>query len=162
RFRIATDQRVLTAESLAITTGGCSFPGSGTTGDGYSWAAGLGHTIFPPRPALVPVTTDAAWVHALKGLTVPDAQVSGHERPASSISQAAQRDTGRGSDALARRRGSFLFTHFGLSGPAVLDVSRAITVHADPAALDLSCDFLPHVSEHELDEHLRENASSAG
>src|SRR4029450_10574706 len=82
RFEIRTDCRLLTAESLAITTGGCSYPGCGTTGDGYHWAAKLGDTIVPPRPALVPIETSLAWVHDLKGVTIPDVAVSVVERAA--------------------------------------------------------------------------------
>ena len=71
--------------SVILTPGGQSYPGCGTTGDGYAWAAALGHTIVPPRPALVPLRTDAAWVHAsCKGITIPDVlvQVIAGERPA--------------------------------------------------------------------------------
>src|SRR5262245_12081820 len=80
RFEIRTDRRMLTAHALAITTGGCSYPGCGTTGDGYPWAAKLRHTIVPPRPALVPVETSLAWVHNLKGITIPDVAVKVVER----------------------------------------------------------------------------------
>jgi hypothetical protein len=55
-----------------------------------------------------------------------------------------------------------LFTHFGLSGPAVLDVSRAITGHHQPAALDLVCDFLPDQPDAAFDEMLRHEAQAAG
>src|SRR5436190_1319190 len=61
-FRIATAARHITAAALAITTGGCSYPGCGTTGEGYDWGAKFGHTVVPARPALVPVETSAAWV----------------------------------------------------------------------------------------------------
>ena len=59
-------------EKLIVTTGGKSYPGCGTTGDGYGWLAQLGHTIRRPRPALVPLTSDEAWIHELSGVTVPD------------------------------------------------------------------------------------------
>src|SRR6185437_3345865 len=61
RFQIATAKRTLTASAIVVTTGGCSYPGCGTTGDGYGWAADFGHTIVPARPALVPIETDLAW-----------------------------------------------------------------------------------------------------
>ena len=59
-FALTTPQRVVSAARVILTTGGQSYPGSGTTGDGYRLAAQFGHTIVPPRPALVPITTDAA------------------------------------------------------------------------------------------------------
>ncbi|HQU46280.1 MAG TPA: aminoacetone oxidase family FAD-binding enzyme, partial [Pirellulales bacterium] len=58
-FMLTTAKRKLTTEKVLITTGGQSYPGSGTSGDAYAWAAAFGHTIVPPRPALTPVTTDA-------------------------------------------------------------------------------------------------------
>lgn len=157
-FTITTDRRALTAESLAITTGGCSYPGSGTTGDGYAWAAKFGHTIIPARPALVPITTNVDWVRELKGITVPDVAVTVEERPPESLKEAAASK----SCPLASRRGSFLFTHFGMSGPVALDVSRAITAHPQPSTLDLVCDFLPALSDTEFDKKLQDDAREAG
>jgi predicted Rossmann fold flavoprotein len=158
RFHVTTDRRVLTAAALAITTGGCSYPGCGTTGDGYRWAAEFGHTIVPPRPALVPVETSLAWVLDLKGISVADVAVSVVERGVP--------DTGAGAGdrkrPLVSRRGSFLFTHFGVSGPAVLDVSRAVTGHPRPTSLDLVCDFLPSVSSAELDGRLQQRSAAEG
>ena len=54
----------------------------------------------------------------------------------------------------AQRRGSFLFTHFGFSGPAVLDVSRTITQHPRPKTLQLTCDFVPHLTVAELRDQI--------
>src|SRR5439155_9803383 len=57
-FAVVTPQSTLAARRVILTTGGRSYPGSGTTGDGYRLAAAFGHTIVLPRPALTPVTTD--------------------------------------------------------------------------------------------------------
>ena len=157
-FEVTTGRRVLSAATLAITTGGCSYPGCGTSGDGYLWAAKFGHTIVPPRPALVPVETNLAWVHELKGITVADVSVAVVERGTSDPAANA----GRLRRPLAARRGSFLFTHFGFSGPVVLDVSRAITGHPQPSALDLVCDFLPALADAEFDNQLRQRAAAEG
>src|SRR5436190_801533 len=59
---LTTSQRVLHTTRMILTTGGQSYPGSGTTGDGFRFAAQFGHTIVPPRPALVPLTSPAPWV----------------------------------------------------------------------------------------------------
>jgi predicted Rossmann fold flavoprotein len=143
-FRLVTPLRTLEAEKVILTVGGQSYPGSGTTGDGYAWARQLGQTIVPPRPALVPITTDAAWVKSLQGITVPDVVVRVVHRDAET-------------NVLAERRGSFLFAHFGLSGPAILDVSRVLSDRAPEAlaALQLECDFLPALRESHLDDWLR-------
>src|SRR5262245_9470072 len=74
-FSIVTPARALFAPKVIITTGGQSYPGSGTTGDGYAIAAKFGHTIVPPRPALVPITVDAPWTAELRGITLPDTRV---------------------------------------------------------------------------------------
>lgn len=159
RFQVTTSLRELTCDSLLITTGGKSYPGSGTTGDGYAWAATFGHTIIPPRPALVPITTDAPWVKALTGLTIPDVGVAVVQRTSPATGDNSPRST---SPVLAIARGSFLFTHFGLSGPVVLDVSRAVTAHADPRALDLICDFLPETKGETLEKQLQQDAAADG
>src|SRR5207249_11539999 len=125
------------------TTGGQSYPGSGTTGDGYRIAARFGHTIVPPRPALVPLTVAAPWVPELRGVTLPDVAVRILE----------------GDQALASRRGSLLFAHFGLSGPVVLDVSRAVSGHPQPSRLVLEIDLFPGLRPEELDERLRQAAA---
>jgi predicted Rossmann fold flavoprotein len=154
-FHVQTAARTITAHNLIITVGGKSYPGSGTTGDGYAWAAALGHTIVPPRPALVPLTASEAWVHSLSGVTVPDVGLS-----LAVVSAAG--GCGWKSKPRPEARGSFLFTHFGLSGPSVLDISRHITALADPTSAQLVCDFLPGLSADELDQQLRQAASADG
>jgi predicted Rossmann fold flavoprotein len=143
---LTTPTRTLLARRVVLTTGGQSYPGSGTTGDGYRLAAALGHTIVPPRPALVPLTVDAPWVAGLRGVTLPDAAVRVLEGPA----------------VLASRRGSMLFAHFGLSGPVILDVSRAVSGRDRPQELQLELDLLPSWKESDLDEHLRRAALASG
>lgn len=149
-FRVVTSLRELEAARLVITVGGQSYPKSGTSGDGYAWAAALGHTIVPPRPALVPLTTAAAWVRELSGVTIPDVALR-------LVLRGEQPDK-----PLDTRRGSLLFTHFGLSGPVVLDISRGVTALADPAAADVHCDFLPEEPQQQLDERLRTSAAGGG
>jgi predicted flavoprotein YhiN len=133
---------------VIITVGGQSYPRSGTAGDGYAWAAALGHTIVPPRPALVPLTTDAAWVKAISGVTVPDVALS-----------IASPDAKKPLDT---RRGSLLFTHFGLSGPVALDISRTVTAADDPSSLTLALDFLPDQRAEQLDALIRDAAAREG
>jgi predicted Rossmann fold flavoprotein len=155
-FLLITSGRVLTAGKVILTSGGKSYPGSGTTGDGYRLAAKLGHTIVPPRPALAPVTVDAPWVRALKGITVPDVAVRVLESGPADAPRSGK------TSVLATRRGSFLFTHWGLSGPVVLDVSRVISGHPQPRQLAIECDFLPAIKDADLDALLRESAAAAG
>ncbi len=154
-FELRTAKREIVARNLVITTGGQSYPGSGTTGDGYRFAAELGHTIVPPRPSLVPITTDEVWVRELRGITIPDVLVRVVEPAAADAKSTKPK-------VLAERRNSLLFAHFGLTGPAALDVSRAVSGHASPRSLRLVCDFLPNLKQHEFDEQLRAAATDAG
>jgi predicted Rossmann fold flavoprotein len=145
-FALTTPHRVIGAAKVILTSGGQSYPGCGTTGDGYGFVQRLGHMTVPPRPALVPVTVGVAWVAELRGITIPDASV-------------------RVLDAekwLANRRGSLLFAHFGLSGPVVLDVSQAVSSHPQPHTLILELDLLPAMKEAPLDEYLRNESLASG
>jgi predicted flavoprotein YhiN len=168
-------RNTLMAEKVVLATGGRSYPGCGTTGDGYRWAAALGHTIVTPRPALVPVSTHARWVLDLQGITIADAEVTVVEADAVTALTPCPSPGGRGEipvhpspgnqrqvRCFARRREAVLFTHWGLSGPAVLDVSRAISGHPQPQKLVLLCDFLPDTSEEALGALLQHECSLAG
>lgn len=138
----------LITQNLILATGGRSYPACGTTGDGYRWAAALGHTIIPPRTALVPIATHAAWVTALQGITIADVRVK----------------VGRVGDSsyLTEARGSFLFTHFGVSGPVVLDVSRAVSGYDEPQSLVLVCDFRPDMTADAIEAFLLRECAAAG
>ncbi len=181
RFEVTTSRRRLTATRVLITTGGQSYPGCGTTGDGYGWAEAFGHTVTPRRPALVPITTTAAWVAELSGITLPDVTVSlwdpalvssarcrtpgadGWPAPPSSSGVGVPRSLpARAAESRATRRGSLLFAHFGLSGPAALDVSRVVSGHAEPRTLQLTCDLVPAVAEPALAAQLRDSLQAAG
>jgi predicted Rossmann fold flavoprotein len=146
-FRVYTSSRTLTAARVLITTGGKSYPGCGTTGDGYAIAQKFGHTIVPTRPALVPLTVQPEWIGELRGITIPDVVL---------------RVFPPEGKPLAQRRGSMLFAHFGLSGPAPLDVSRAVSGHPAPATLTLEADFLPNESEVAFAEFLQTESLASG
>ena len=145
-FVLTTPRRILTTTCVILTTGGQSYPGSGTTGDGYVITARFGHTIVPPRPALVPITVDAPWVADLRGVTLPDVRVRIMENK----------------EVLQGARGSLLFAHFGLTGPVVLDLSRVVSGHPRPRSLGLEMDLLPTWKETDLDEHLRVETAASG
>jgi predicted Rossmann fold flavoprotein len=145
-WRLTTPRRVVEANRVVLTTGGLSYPGSGTTGDGYGYAAALGHTIVPPRPALAPLTVACPWVADLRGVTLPDTSLTLLE----------------GTKILAQRRGALLFAHFGLTGPVALDVSRGVSRHERPTTLRLEIDLLPGVKEQEIDDWLRQESLASG
>ena len=146
-FAVATALRTFTADKVVVTTGGLSYPGCGTTGDGYQFAAKFGHTIVRTRPSLVPVTVQADWVKELSGVTLPDVGVK--------VIDPANK-------SLAGRRGSLLFAHFGLSGPVALDVSRAVSGHGTPNQLSLEVDLLPGTPEPAFADWVRTEPAAQG
>lgn len=154
-FRISAGSRTVNSQSVILTTGGQSYPGCGTTGDGYPWATDFGHTLVPRRPALVPLTSDAPWIPPLRGITVPDVVVRIYRLDEAKANGAPDRE-------LVQTRGSFLFTHFGLSGPAVLDASRAVSAHPPPAVLAAECDLVPDIAPPALAENLKRDAGLNG
>ena len=134
-------------KNVILATGGLSYPATGSTGDGYAVAKTLGHTIVPPRPALVPVETVEAFTKGLQGLSLTGVDVtvvSGRKR-------------------IASESGDLIFTHYGISGPAVLSLSGAIVEHLDrkePVAVSIN--LKPALDRPGLEELLiREFAGSS-
>ena len=146
-FAVRLPDETVTARRLVIAVGGQSYPSCGTAGDGYTIARRFGHGIVEPRPALVPIRVEAGWVPELKGLTVPDAR-------AAILGPSGGRP-------LLERREAVLFAHFGLTGPAILDVSRAVARHDGPGRTSLVLDFAPDDRPETLDAGLR-SASRVG
>jgi predicted Rossmann fold flavoprotein len=148
-FRLVTAQQSLSVGKVIVTTGGQSYPRCGTSGDGFRWARALGHNLVMPHVALTPITTSVAWIPLLKGITIPDVRISVVA-------------SGPSSRPLAECRGSLLFAHFGLSGPAALNVSRAVSAQADPRSVEIQCDFLPAISAADLETQVRQETAASG
>lgn len=150
---VTTAMRTIRAGRVIVTTGGKSFPGCGTTGDGWQWARELGHTIIPTFPALVPLETSDDWVKNLQGVTLPDVGLC--------VTDVATGTTKK-QKPLQATRNSLLFTHFGLSGPGVMDLSRVITPELGKTRHFVQCDFLPETSADELSHWLDSACREAG
>lgn len=144
RWSIQLDDRKIESSQLLICCGGLSYPECGTTGDGYSWAKQFGHTVTSTYPALTPLLSPAAWVHELKGITLPDASVQ--------VVHAQKKVK----DPRAFCRGGFLWTHFGFSGPAPMNVSRTISSLEEPHKSCLLIDLVPDSDEQRLTEQLQQ------
>lgn len=133
--------RSLVASRVILATGGKALPKSGSDGQGYSIAKSLGHTMTPRIfPALVPLTTpDGHFLRELSGVSVPAEVIV----------------AGAGAKPIVSFTNSVLFTHFGLSGPAILDASRylADARHADPRAT-LVLNFAPGLAPVDVDQTL--------
>lgn len=146
-FVVHLPQREIAARKLIVTTGGESFPGCGTTGDGYAWLTALGHRLNSPRPALVPIRIDDSWARDLSGVTIPDVRVQLRFGDPGGKQECK-------ADARDVDRGSFLFTHKGCSGPVVLNVSRGVTDPVRNQPKHLICDWLPEIPEETIRQAL--------
>lgn len=163
QFKITTDSTTFRARKLILTTGGQSYPGCGTTGDGYPWAEQFGHSIVTTVPALAPLICHQEWVHELKGITVEDAELSLWHAAQPAGKQKQKRKP------LDTRRGPLLMTHFGFSGPTVMNLSRTVAQHeaamrdaSETTQLLMRCDFLPNVTEESLADRFRSQKQASG
>jgi len=115
-------QKIL-AEKLIIATGGMSYPPTGSTGDGYKFAKHLGHTIIEPKASLVPLVTLESWPGELAGTSLDNVKITASFR---------RKVSPKGSKKKIVVTGLMLFTHDGIGGPAVLELSRLITDFLPP------------------------------
>jgi len=140
-------RRTYRAPAVILTTGGASYPGTGSSGAGYRLAEAVGHTIVPVRPALVPLETAGDTAQALQGLSLQDVAVSvwfkGKKR--------------------GEITGEMLFTHFGVSGPAVLSLSgQVVDARLAGHRVSLGIDLFPGLEEDELDRQLLRSIDAHG
>lgn len=132
------DGDFIEATSVIVATGGLSYPSTGSTGDGFRWAKGLGHTIVPVRPSLVPMETKEKWVKGLQGLTLKNINVTAYIN---------------GGKKIREEFGEMLFTHFGVSGPVILTLSRFIYDNLKDG-VHLRVDTKPALSFEKLDQRI--------
>lgn len=136
---VLKDGSFIPSSSVIIATGGLSYPETGSTGDGYRFARELGHSIVPPKPSLVPLETEDAWVRKLQGLTLKNI----------SIKVLDNKDT-----IVYQDFGEMLFTHFGVSGPVILSASSHMR-DIDNNKYRIIIDLKPRLNEEELDKRIQ-------
>ena len=127
------------ADAVILCTGGLSYPGTGSDGDGYRFAAALGHTVTPTRPSLVPLVAEGDLCARLQGLSLRNVGL-----------RVADRKTGR---IVYEDFGELLFTHFGLSGPTILSASAHLSDIA-PGKYEVRIDLKPALDRQKLDARL--------
>jgi predicted Rossmann fold flavoprotein len=135
---ILSDHSVYTAHNIIIATGGKSRPDTGSTGDGFLWLTELGHTVIAPDPSLVPVAVKEPWIADLAGLTLPEVKLSIYEE----------------SKKVLSKTGRLLFTHVGVSGPMVLNLSKTIGELLPYGEVRLVLDLFPKSDHGTLDAEL--------
>jgi len=130
--------RVIRAKNYILATGGTSHPETGSTGDGYAWLRTLGHTVSEAKAALVPVAVKDARVKRAAGVALKNAKLTLFQNE---VKQAS-------------RAGKILFTHVGLSGPAVLNMSRDVGELLKYGAVFIEIDLLPDMGYEKVNEAL--------
>jgi predicted Rossmann fold flavoprotein len=136
-----------TSKAVILCTGGCSYPATGSNGEGYKLVKQLGHSIEPVIPALVPVETEGNIAGQLQGLSLKNVKaiiwVNGKK--------------------LKEEFGEMLFTHFGLSGPIILTLSRFIVDSLrNKNQVEISIDLKPALDEQKLDTRLQRDLNENG
>ena len=133
---VRTEDGVCYGRCVIVCTGGCSYPLTGSTGDGYSMATAMGHEVTAVRGSLVPLEEDGTWCAQMQGLSLRNVAVQLRNSKGKSVYEDF---------------GELLFTHFGLSGPTILSASA----HMKPGdSYTISIDLKPALDEQKLDQRI--------
>ncbi|NUN69256.1 MAG: aminoacetone oxidase family FAD-binding enzyme [Bacteroidetes bacterium] len=145
-YNVQTNRDIVRSRRVIVATGGASYQKTGTTGDGYRWLRSLGHSIVQPRPALAPIMLNPVPPAAWQGTPVRDGALL-----------AVAEDTVTGAaETAAQWNGDLLITHFGLSGPAALEVSHHAFVAMEKGKrVTMVIDFFPERTADQMEEWLR-------
>lgn len=131
---------VVRAHACVVATGGTSRPETGSTGEGFAWLAQLGHTIIPNNFALVPLALAHSWLPTVAGITLPDVKLT-------VLADGKKQSS---------HRGKLLFTHVGVTGPMVLNVSGAAGELLGHSTVVLAIDLFPEQDAGALKAFLQE------
>ena len=133
---VETNDGLYFAKSFILATGGLSHPETGATGDGFNWLKDLGHEVKTPSPNIVPIAVRDAWVKSLAGVTLSFMKITFFLEGKKQFSKI----------------GKILFTHFGLSGPLILNSSRKVSDLLQSGLVRAYIDVFPDTNEGKLEE----------
>lgn len=128
------------AKKFILATGGKSRPETGSTGDGFVWLKNLGHRVTEPSASLVPIAIKDTWVKKLQGVPLENTKIT--------VLQNGEKQ--------ATKKGKILFTHFGLTGPTILNMSKDIGELLKYGEVEISLDLLPTLDYGQLNTKLQE------
>ncbi|MCR4306546.1 MAG: aminoacetone oxidase family FAD-binding enzyme, partial [Candidatus Yonathbacteria bacterium] len=134
-----SDGKEYSARYFALATGGTAAPETGSTGDGFKMLSKLGHIIAKPNPNIVPLKTSAKWVHSLSGTTLSFMTIRFKQNGKTKI----------------KKTGKILFTHFGVSGPLILNSSYEVRKLLKEGPVEASIDLFPDTEENDLDRRVQ-------
>ena len=136
---VNTSQGQFYAKSFILATGGMSHPETGSTGDGFKWLSLLGHTVKDPSPDIVPLAVSDPWVKTLAGVSLSFMKITFYLEDKKQFS----------------KTGKILFTHFGLSGPLILNSSRKVSdLLEEEGSVRAFIDAFPDTNEGKLEESI--------
>ncbi len=141
---LADDEEIL-ADKFVMSTGGRSYPETGSTGEAYFWLKELGHSIVELRPALVPIIIKDEIVKELEGISLADARIYVYKN----------------NRKIYKERGEAIFTKNGMSGPIIFDLSGRIGKEL-PGKVDIKIDFIPDLDFKKLDEKISQDFRREG
>lgn len=169
---VRTEHGEYPAAAVVLATGGASFPGTGSTGDGYRLAAALGHTITKLRPALAPlVVEEQERARSMQGVSLRNVRLTAFQCPADEIDTdlAPTSDSGRSVTGKRPRfpvieshQGEMMMTHFGIGGPITLRMSLAIVDALEHGPVSVSVDLKPGLEISQLRQRLQRDFDSFG
>jgi hypothetical protein len=135
---VETDSGMYYSSSFILATGGLSHPETGSTGDGFKWLKDLGHTVKNPSPDIVPLAVEDDWVKTLAGVSLSFMKISFFLEGKKQFS----------------KTGKILFTHFGLSGPLILNSSRKVSNLLESGLVRAYIDVFPDTNEGSLEDFI--------
>lgn len=136
------DKTEIIAKSCIVATGGISHPETGSTGDGFNWLKKLGHKIIDNGFALAPIALKDEWAKKLSGLTLKDVKLTVFLN-------------GQKQKKFGKQEGKLLFTHFGVSGPTVLNMSKDIGELLEEGEIIIGLDLFPNMDHGALKQKLQ-------
>lgn len=138
--KIILPDREIVAKKYILCTGGKTYAQTGSDGSGYKLAEKLGHIIVEPTPALVPIELKEEWVKNLQGVSLKDVKINVFKNKEKQFSE----------------EGEFLFTHFGISGPAVLNISGKVDELLEKGEVKIRFDLFPLLNYEQLGKGIEE------
>lgn len=135
------NKKIIRGKNVIIATGGISRPETGSTGDGFKWLRNLGHNVINPEPSLVPIVTSDGWVKRVAGVSLSNIKIT--------LLQNEEKQ-------LTVKPAKILFTHVGLSGPSILNMSKDVGELLKYGEVFISIDLLPALDHGMLNTKLQE------
>lgn len=136
--RVETSVGDFSASAYILATGGASHRETGSTGDGFGWLAALGHTVVAPSPTLVPLAVAEGWAKSLAGVSLPNVKITFLVDGAKQFA----------------KTGPLLFTHFGISGPTVLNSAGKVAGLLPEGVVTAQLDLFPGTDTGALDKRI--------